>query len=184
MLNIFAGLQKDVKRINKCLTLDGAQEYINQRPGWDAFEEDITGPGGEPDGIPEVIVTDSHGNIKVVNGSILAKSTYPQRKLYQTIKRGVYDGKYRYSDFNKDLYKIHNNFNENGKPYYEQAQRDTKIATFHYTHLAEVKLIIQHLYGIDDHRLKIKVIYQFQTHKNHRCKIVHLFLLGHFVWLP
>ena len=66
LVNIVAGLQKDVKRINACLTKQGAQDYIakNNKNGWYAWEGDITGPGGEPDGIPEVIVTDSKRNIK------------------------------------------------------------------------------------------------------------------------
>ena len=55
LVNIVAGLQKDVKRINACLTKQGAQECIakNKKNGWHAWEGDITGPGGEPDGIPK-----------------------------------------------------------------------------------------------------------------------------------
>ena len=44
LVNIVAGLQKDVKRINNCLTIEGAKKYADSRPGWNAFEEDITGP--------------------------------------------------------------------------------------------------------------------------------------------
>ena len=29
LVNIVAGLQKDVKKINQCLTLEGAQAYVN-----------------------------------------------------------------------------------------------------------------------------------------------------------
>ena len=49
------------------------------------WEGDITGPGGVPDDINEVIVTDSKDNIKIVNGYTLTKSTYPQRKLYRSM---------------------------------------------------------------------------------------------------
>ena len=70
LVNIVAGLQKDVKRINACLTKQGADEYIakNNKHGWYAWEGDITGPNAVPDGINEIIVTDSKGNIKIVNG--------------------------------------------------------------------------------------------------------------------
>ena len=69
LVNIVADLQKDVERINACLTKQGAQDYIarNKKNSWCAWKGDITGPGGAPDGIPEVIVTDSKGNIKIVN---------------------------------------------------------------------------------------------------------------------
>ena len=75
LVNIVAGLQKDVKRINACLTKQGADEYIvkNKKNGWYAWEGDITGPNGVPDGINEVIVTDTKGNIKIVNEYILTK---------------------------------------------------------------------------------------------------------------
>ena len=84
LVNIVAGLQKDVKRINQCLTLEGAKAYALKRKNWEASELDFTGPNGKPDGINEVIVTDANGNIKIINGYALAKSTYPQRKLYRT----------------------------------------------------------------------------------------------------
>ena len=83
LVNKVAGLQKDVKRIKKCLTIEGAREYVANRPGWEASEQDITGPDDVTDGILEVIVTDSHENIKVINGYGLAKGTYPRRKTYQ-----------------------------------------------------------------------------------------------------
>ena len=122
LINIVAGLQKDVRRINKCLTLDGAKEYVKDRSGWNAFEQDITGPDGHPDGIPEVVVTDAYGNIKVINGYGLRKGTYPQRKMYQYMKHRVYkdrpDEKYTYGEFRNDVHRIQEGFNENGDPYY------------------------------------------------------------------
>ena len=84
LLDIVAGLQKDVTRINQCLTLPGAQEYIKNKDNWSAMEQDITGPNGKPDGIKEVLVFDSKGNLKVVNGYTLTQSTYPYRKYYRT----------------------------------------------------------------------------------------------------
>ena len=85
LVNIVAGLQKDVNRINEAITLQGAQHYANKHRNWTAHEEDITGPDGQPDGIKEVFVCDSKGNVKVINGYGLGKSTYPQRKLYRTV---------------------------------------------------------------------------------------------------
>ena len=83
LLDIVAGLQKDVKRINQCLTLDGARAYASTKKNWSAIEEDITGPSGKPDGIKEVLVFDSKGNLKIVNGYTLAQSSYPYRKFYR-----------------------------------------------------------------------------------------------------
>lgn len=86
LVNIVAGLQKDVKRINEAITLAGAQQYAAKHGrNWSAHEEDITGPDGRPDGIKEVFVTDGSGNVKVINGYGLSKTTYPQRKLYRTV---------------------------------------------------------------------------------------------------
>ena len=55
LINIVAGLQKDIKRINQCLTLPGAQQYVSNKPFWQAHEADITGPNGKPDGVKEVL---------------------------------------------------------------------------------------------------------------------------------
>ena len=86
LVNIVAGLQKDVKRINEAITLAGAQEYAAKHgSNWTAHEVDITGPEGRPDGIKEVFITDGSGNVKVINGYGLSKTTYPQRKLYRTV---------------------------------------------------------------------------------------------------
>ena len=85
LVNVVAGLQKDIKRINQALTLDGARKYVENKPNWEAHEEDIVGPDGKPDGIKEVFVTDSKGNVKIINGYSLGKSTYPIRKLHRTI---------------------------------------------------------------------------------------------------
>ena len=84
LMDIVAGLQKDVTRINQCLTLDGAKKYIANKDNWEAIEADVTGPNGKPDGIDEVLVFDSKGNLKVVNGYTLTQSTYPYRKYYRT----------------------------------------------------------------------------------------------------
>ena len=121
LVNIVAGLQKDVKRLNQCLTLEGAQQYARKRKNWQAHEADITGPNGKPDGINEVFVTDSKGNIKVINGYTLAKTTYPQRKLYRTIfNTPALRKENHYGDYLHNLNEIHEGFDENGYPYYER----------------------------------------------------------------
>ena len=121
LVDIVAGLQKDVKRINKCLTLDGAKDYIakNKKKNWQASELDFTGPNGKPDGINEVIVTDANGNIRIINGYTLAKSTYPQRKLYRTIypTKEARQG-HKYGEFLDEIYKIGDELNEDLNPYY------------------------------------------------------------------
>ena len=133
LVNIVAGLQKDVKRINSCLTLAGATAYATKKgPNWQAHEADITGPHGKPDGFKEVFVTDANGNIKVINGYTLAKSTYPERKAYWTVQPTNPETNAPYADrdgnpiefrmpfskFRKQLYEISPNVNENGAPYY------------------------------------------------------------------
>lgn len=82
LAKIVAGLGKEVKRINQCLTKAGAIEYARKRMNWTAHEADITGPNGKPDGVKEVFVCDADGKVKVINGVGLAKSTFPLRKAY------------------------------------------------------------------------------------------------------
>ena len=85
LTKIVAGLKKDVKKINQCLTLEGARAYASKRKNWEAYSEDITGPNGIPDGIPEILVTDADGNVKIVNGWSLGKGTYPMRTVYRAM---------------------------------------------------------------------------------------------------
>ena len=121
LARIVAGLGKEVKRINQCLTLDGARAYAGQRRNWTAHEADITGPTGMPDGIKEVFVCDSKGNLKVVNGFGLTKSQYPVRKAYRT----AYDTPEqrranKYSKFLKDLTELRPEFGEDDLPHYQR----------------------------------------------------------------
>ena len=108
LVNIVAGLQKDVKRINKAFTLEGAKEYAKKKGrNWTAHEEDITGPNGKPDGIKEVFVTDGKGNVKVINGYGLGKTSYPLKKLYMNgyPTRAAREG-YSYSRFLQDFHDV------------------------------------------------------------------------------
>ena len=125
LIHIVAGLQKDVKKINQCITLDGAKEYASKRKNWTAHEEDITGPHGKPDGINEVFVCDAKGNLKVINGVGLEKSQYPYRKAYRTMKPTKDERKeYPYVRFMNDYSQIHEGFDDKGMPYYEHNMGD------------------------------------------------------------
>ena len=119
LVNIVAGLQKDVKRINKAITLQGAKDYVKNKPNWTAHEEDITGPNGKPDGIKEVFIADSKGNVKAINGYTLGKSDYPMRKLYRTVYPTMQDRKdVPYGRFKNDFKLLNPNPTlENGYSY-------------------------------------------------------------------
>lgn len=120
LARIVAGLGKEVKRINQCLTLQGAQQYVSKKKNWTAHEADITGKNGIPDGVKEVFVCDSKGNLKIINGYGLEKSEYPWRKAYRETFPTRADRKDTpYGTF-KDVYTtIHEGWDANGSPYYE-----------------------------------------------------------------
>lgn len=129
LVNIVAGLQKDVKKINQCLTLEGAQAYVNAvdkngnriRNNWTAHEEDITGPNGKPDGIKEVFVADAKGNLKVINGYGLEKTDYPLRKAYRTLYKTKEERKqHPFDEFKDALFQVHGGWDQEGRPYYER----------------------------------------------------------------
>jgi len=126
LARIVAGLGKDVKRINQCLTKAGAIEYASKRRNWTAHEADITGANGKPDGIKEVFVCDGTGNVKVINGVGLAKTTYPTRKAYRTLYTSKEARKEKpYGSFMKEIKTIHaGDFDSNGAPYYENDLSD------------------------------------------------------------
>ena len=125
LAKVVAGLGKEIKRINQCLTLQGAQEYASKRKNWSAGEADITGPRGLPDGIKEVYVTDSKGRVKVINGYGLAKSEYPVRKAYRTLYKTKEDRKeHHYTDFLNELHELAEGWDENGNPHYARNTAD------------------------------------------------------------
>ena len=119
LAKVVAGLGKEIKRINQCLTLEGAQEYVSKRKNWSADEADITGPRGLPDGIKEVYVTDSKGRVKVINGYGLAKSEYPVRKAYRALYPTKEDRKeHKYTSFLDELHELAEGWDDNGNPHY------------------------------------------------------------------
>ena len=119
LAKIVAGLGKEVKRINQCLTKAGAIEYARKRMNWTAHEADITGPNGEPDGVKEVFVCDADGKVKVINGVGLAKSTFPLRKAYFTMHETKEARKDTpFNQFKKSLTQINNEPDGNGNPFY------------------------------------------------------------------
>ena len=134
LVDIVAGLQKDVKRINQALTKQGAKEWIrqNNKNNWSAHEEDITGPNGKPDGIKEVFVCDSKGNVKVINGYTLGKTSYPLRKLYRTMAATPEQRKEQsYTEFVKHLNKLSNERADNGGYKYDFDLASTPYFTQH-----------------------------------------------------
>ena len=133
LVNIVAGLQKDVKRINECLTLPGAQTYARrQGVNWEAHELDFTGPNGKPDGIKEVIVTDSKGNIKVVNGYALTNTTYPIRKMYRILHPSKQSRKAEpFSKFKQNIYDLPDVWDGKTQPTYKvQIPEDDEFYQF------------------------------------------------------
>jgi hypothetical protein len=120
LAHIVAGLQKDIKKINQCITLNGAQEYASKHKNWTAHEADIIGPHGKPDGIKEVFVCDADGNLKVINGMGLSKTSYPYRKAYRTQFPSKDERKSNpFTGFMEDTRQLHGDFDANGAPYYE-----------------------------------------------------------------
>ena len=119
LAKIVAGLGKEVKRINQCLTKAGAIEYARKRMNWTAHEADITGPNGKPDGVKEVFVCDADGKVKVINGVGLRKSTFPLRKAYFTMYETNEKRKDTpFTQFKKSLTQINEQPDENGNPFY------------------------------------------------------------------
>ena len=85
LLTIVAGLNKGIRQINGTQTYNGAWDWINKYhadKNWEARKEDITGPNGKPDGMDEVVIYDSKGRVKVVNGYTLTGSDYPWKAAY------------------------------------------------------------------------------------------------------
>jgi hypothetical protein len=85
--HIVAGLQKYVKLVTKLSSKMAdkpieAKQAKKQWKGRSAVEADLTGPGGQPDGIPEVYVKDGENHVQYVNGFTLRKSKQPQRRAY------------------------------------------------------------------------------------------------------
>ena len=113
LMRIVAGLQKGVRQVNGTQTWRGAQDWItrNRKEHWEAIEADFTGPQGRPDGIPEVVVTDAKGNVRIVNGYALGPSSYGWRRAYygqypdktSQMKHGYGDFKERYKQFARGL---------------------------------------------------------------------------------
>ena len=83
LTRIVACLGRGVKKLNGTQTLLGAQRWIAKykpEQNWEAFEDDITGPNGKPDGLKEIVICDAKDNVRVVNGYTLCGSDYQWRK--------------------------------------------------------------------------------------------------------
>ena len=134
MTRIVAGLGRGVKKINGTQTLAGANNWIaKNKPGqnWDAFEEDITGPNGKPDGLKEVVICDAKGNVRVVNGYTLCGSDYQWRKDYYTAYPNIADQKkVRFSEYKSRVSRVSNELDENGKLQYSGSTQFVKRHKF------------------------------------------------------
>jgi hypothetical protein len=92
LTDLVAGMYKDIKFIKKATTMQGAEQVVSdhnkntKKPEnyWTPHTKDITGPGGKPDGIEEVYITDGKGRIKMINGYSLQKTHYPEIKAFFT----------------------------------------------------------------------------------------------------
>ena len=80
------GIRKKFRNIPGTETLAGATEWVKttgkDKQGWKAFKADITGNGDYPDGLPEILITDGKGRLKVVNGYALKSNDFPWRAAY------------------------------------------------------------------------------------------------------
>ena len=130
LTRIVAGLGRGVKKVNGTQTLDGAKEWIKKHKAdqyWAAYEQDITGPKGHPDGVKEVIVTDKYGNVKIVNGYTLCGSDYPWRKAYYTKYPTEKDRKQvRFSEFKTKAGRISGEVDEKGNFLYQNKVENVK----------------------------------------------------------
>ena len=127
MAHIVAGLGKTVKPFAAGKTLVEAEAYVNARdrkgrplrPNWEAFEMDITGPNGQPDGLNEILITDSKGNLKAVNGYTLKKNDYGWKRAYQTLvpPNQRRDKEHQFTEFKK-AFQIKNWDQKTNLPFY------------------------------------------------------------------
>ena len=73
--------RKDIKRIRKAETLNGAREWANKhstsKRKYKAKEEDV-----DHDGIKDVLVRTADGELVIVNGYTVRKSDYPYRQAF------------------------------------------------------------------------------------------------------
>ena len=120
LMRIVAGLQRGVHQINGTQTVNDANDWLtrNKKDNWEVIQGDFTGPNGIPDGIPEVIVTDAKGNVRIVNGYALGPSSYGWRRAYYETVPEEERPEFTYGQF-KDEYKRIERGLKDGEFYYK-----------------------------------------------------------------
>lgn len=84
LANLILNLQRDVKRVSKAISPDGAEDMVKKHNAdkapeshWKFVHRDIN-----EDGIPDVLITNSKNQPIYVNGYTTTKSDYPMRYHY------------------------------------------------------------------------------------------------------
>ena len=121
LMRIVAGLQRGVRQINGTQTVDAANDWLqrNGKDNWEVIEGDFTGPQGRPDGIPEVVVTDAKGNVRIVNGYALGPTSYGWRRAYYSTVPEEDRGGFTYGQFKSEYKRIGRGLDAEKEFYYK-----------------------------------------------------------------
>ena len=130
LTKVVAGLGRGIKKVNGTQTLWGANEWIKKhKPGqnWSAIEDDIIGKEDRPDGVPEVMICDAKGNVRIINGYMLGGSDYGMRKAYYEKYPDIEKQKQvRFSDFKTAMSRISKDLDDEGQFQYAEKLRTVK----------------------------------------------------------
>ena len=96
-------LGQDIKRVRKAESVRGANEWAakhsNSRRQYKVEEEDL-----DNDGIQDVLVYDTDGNLVIVNGYTIRKSDYPYRRMFGDLPEAVRKEHGNYRNYLKTIY--------------------------------------------------------------------------------
>ena len=98
-----SGLRHDIKRVHNTESLRGAtkwaKKHTTSKRHYTAAGEDIDG-----DGIEDVLVRDTDGNLVIVNGYTVRKSDYPYRQMYAGLPKATRKEFGNYRSYLKSMY--------------------------------------------------------------------------------
>jgi len=98
-----SGLRHDIKRVHNTDSLKGAtkwaKKHTTSKRQYTAAGEDIDG-----DGIQDVLVRDTDGNLVIVNGYTVRKSDYPHRQMFASLPKSARKEFGDYRNYFKTLY--------------------------------------------------------------------------------
>ena len=98
-----SGLRRDIKRVRKAESYNGAKEWArkhsNRKRKYEAKEEDIDG-----DGIKDVLVKAADGSLVIVNGYTVRKSDYPYRQRFANLPEATRKQHGNYKNYLKSIY--------------------------------------------------------------------------------